>query len=468
MDLPSPVGPHLFLNHAFPGLMNTLIENIKENRILASVAAVLLLGAVLAFTLWPAGSSGATPEGEHPAKSTPKKPAATKEKAATPVKAAKGARAVHLTADQRGRLSVQLDTLSGGSASSGLKRPAALKFNPDQVARTGPRVNAKVERVLVDLGDRVQQGQAVAVMNSMKLGEAKSDYLTAKARLETARATYEREKKLRKEGISSEAELLQARSEFQEVKSEVEAAAETLRLYGLSNSAIQNIEAGGGGDASQFVLRSPISGRVEERDLSPGQSVSRSETPIHVADASTMWAMIDAYERDLTALEEGQDVVLDVRGLDGQTFRGQIDFISAQLDEESRTVKARAVIQNKNHQLRAGMFGTARIEAGSGWSSSEGAASAVSDSAGAAAASAGNAMIPTDAVQQVNGESVVFVPGEEEGAYRVQPVQTGAETEGGMVTITSGLAPGDVAVTQGAFDLKSALTASGRSAAHSH
>ena len=443
--------------------MNRFIENIKEHRTLASVAAVLLLGALLAFTLWPAGGdSGPPPEAEHAG-----------EQHAEGGHEGEGGHSeggamqeVHLTADQRGRLNVETSTLSGGSASSGLKRPAALKFNPDQVARIGPRVDAKVERVLVDLGERVERGEAVAVMNSMKLGEAKSDYLTARAHLETVRAEYEREKKLRKEGISSEAELLKAKSEFQEAKSQAASAAETLRLYGLSSSQIQNLSSDSGRPASQFVLRSPISGRVEKRDASPGQSVSASETPIHVADASTMWAMIDAYERDLPVLEEGQDVTLTVRGRPGQRFRGQIDFISAQLDKESRTVKARAVIDNKNHQLRAGMFGTAQIEAGGNWSSSDSAATAAL--ADSATATGRYAMIPTGAVQQVGGEQVVFVPGEEEGAYRVQPVQTGAETEDGMVTITSGLVPGDAAVTQGAFDLKSALTASGRSAAHSH
>jgi cobalt-zinc-cadmium efflux system membrane fusion protein len=436
--------------------MNRFIEKLqnrfKENKTIASIAVVLLAGVILAFALWPAGSGEASPEGEHAGEAHAEGDHAEEGGQEDEGRHEEGdAREVHLTADQRSRLSVQTSTLQSGSAASGLRRPAALRFNPDQVARIGPRVDAKVSRVLVDLGDRVRRGQGVAVMNSMKLGEAKSDYLTAQARLGTARATYEREQKLREEGISSEAELLQARSAFQEVKSKAQAAAETLRLYGLSNSEIQNIDSGSGRAASQFVLRSPISGRVEARELSPGQSVSQSETPIHVADASTMWAMIDAYERDLPALREGQNVVLNVRGL-GQRFRGKIDFISAQLDEESRTVKARAVIQNENHQLRAGMFGTAEIEAGA-------------DSTGAATQ---YAMIPTDAVQQVNGESVVFVPGEEEGAFRVQHVQTGAETEDGMVTITSGLQPGDVAVTQGAFDLKSALTASGRSASHGH
>lgn len=425
--------------------MNSLIENLKENKTIAAVLTVLLAGVALAF-LWPSGSGGeadaAPGEEEH---------AESEGGHSEGGHSGGGARKVHLTSDQQGSLGVRADTISARSVGSGLERPAALKFNPDQVARIGPRVNAKAERVLVDLGERVRRGQAVAVMNSMKLGEAKSDYLTAKARLETVRATYEREQKLREDGISSEAELLQAKSQFQEVKAQVASAAETLRLYGLSRSAIQNIDSTSSGQPlSQFVVRSPISGRVEERKVSPGQSVSSSETPIHVADASQMWAMIDAYERDLPVIEEGQDVVLSVRGLQGQRFRGQIDFISAQLDEESRTVKARAVIDNSGGRLRSGMFGTAEIEADS---SSDGRSTQFP-------------MIPVDAVQTVNGQEVVFVPGEEDGAYRVQPVQTGAETEDGLVVISSGLTPGDVAVTQGAFDLKSALTAAGRSGGH--
>jgi len=59
----------------------------------------------------------------------------------------------------------------------------------------------------------------------------------------------------------------------------------------------------------------------------------------------------------------------------------------------------------------------------------------------------------------------VFVPGDEAGSFRAVGVTLGAENKG-LVEITSGLQPGDKAVTGGAFDLKSALTSSSRSADH--
>ena len=76
--------------------------------------------------------------------------------------------------------------------------------------------------------------------------------------------------------------------------------------------------------------------------------------------------------------------------------------------------------------------------------------------------------MPTDAVQSLDGDtSVVFVPGEEAGAFRVVPVTLGHEGNG-RVEIRDGLAAGDAVVTEGAFDLMSALTSGSRSAAHGH
>jgi cobalt-zinc-cadmium efflux system membrane fusion protein len=70
-------------------------------------------------------------------------------------------------------------------------------------------------------------------------------------------------------------------------------------------------------------------------------------------------------------------------------------------------------------------------------------------------------------VQTINGQDKVFIPGDEPGHFRTVNVMLGAENEG-MVEIASGLQPGDEAVTAGAFDLKSALTAQTRSASHGH
>ena len=73
----------------------------------------------------------------------------------------------------------------------------------------------------------------------------------------------------------------------------------------------------------------------------------------------------------------------------------------------------------------------------------------------------------TDAVQTIDDESVVFVPGNEGGAYKAVPVTLGKEAND-WIEIKSGISANTEVVSVGAFDLMSAITASGRSAAHGH
>lgn len=353
---------------------------------------------------------------------------------------------VHLTAGQRDRLGVRVAELPAGAASGSLERPARVMFDLDRVARVGPRVPAKVVRVVRDLGDRVSEGEPIAVMSSVELGKAKAGFLTARARLQTHRAEYRRERELRERDISSEAELLEARARFREAEAELDAAREALRLYGLSRQDIEAIEAGTEEPLSYFRLSSPVDGVIQKREMAPGQSVAPQETPIHVANLDRLWVMIDAFERDVPHLSEGLEVDLTVRSLPDTSFTAQTDWVSYELQEDTRTVRVRAVVENPDGALRAGMFGTARIHP-------EGTVEV--------------AMVPVDAVQTLEDRSVVFVPGEESGSYRPVEVRTGAENEG-RVEIVSGLAPGDRAVVAGAFELKSALTSGSRSAAHSH
>ena len=353
---------------------------------------------------------------------------------------------VSLNEQQRESLGINVETLDSGSAASTIARPASINYNLDNIAKVGPRIEAKVVRVLKDLGDRVGRGEPLVLMNSVELGKAKAEYIRLQARLKSEQARYKREQSLYDQQISSEGELLEAEAAFEEAKAELDATVEALRLYGLSDEAIQNIETGGDRPLSRFYVTSPIGGVVQERNLSPGQTVSSSETPIHVANLSEMWVMIDAYEQDIRYIEQGQTVNLSVRSIPDETFKGTVNWISYALEEGSRTMPVRAVVDNPDRQLRAGMFGTARIQTGQ---------------------QRDIAVIPVDAVQTIEGDSRVFVPGDEDGSFRPVAVRLGAENEG-LVEILSGLAPGDQAVTAGAFDLKSALTAKTRSASHGH
>lgn len=353
---------------------------------------------------------------------------------------------VHLTEQQQNNLDIQVATLSEGSASSTIARPASLGFDLDKIAKVGPRIEAKVVRVLKDLGEEVRQDEPIALMSSVELGKAKADYIRLRATMKAEKAHYQREQNLYEQDISSQAELLESEAHYQEARAELEAASESLRLYGMSKDEIKNIEAGSNQPLSHFYLTSPLDGVIQKRNISPGQTIGSSETPIHLADLSQMWVMIDAYEQDIQYLKKGQQVSLTVRSMPGSTFQAKTDWVSYSLEKDTRTMPVRAIVQNPDKQLRAGMFGTARI---------------------ATKNERNVAMIPINAVQDIEEETVVFVPGGESGSFKPVPVTLGEESEG-YVEIISGLQPGEEAVIDGAFDLKSALTAQTRSASHGH
>jgi len=349
---------------------------------------------------------------------------------------------VELDAERVAELGIQTGTPRLGSAREVIERPATVSFDLDRLAKVGPRIEAKVVRVTRDFGDRVTEGEPLALMSSVELGLAKAGYLATAARLETDRRAYGRERDLQVDRISSEAEMLEARAAFEKTRADLDAARETLRLYGLSDAAIEAVQPEPEMPLSRFWLRSPLAGVVQRRDVSPGDSVGPQETPFHVVEASSVWVMIDAFERDAGLLRTGQEVELSVRSLPERTFTGQLDWVSLELDEETRTVRARAVVDNAELGLRSGMFGSARIH--------------VPEAVAAP-------MVPVDAIQTVGGERVVFVPVPE--GFEAVAVRLGEES-GGWAEVVAGLGAEQQVVTAGAFHLMSALTAHQREVGH--
>ncbi len=349
---------------------------------------------------------------------------------------------VQITSEYMKEMGIVTEPLKSGLVNSKIQRPATVMFNPDKTVKVGPRISAKVEKVQVDLGQRVSKGQALVYLSSVELGKIKANYLSLLSRFHTEKEAYKREKTLYEEQISSEADYLQAKAQFESVKADLESSKETLELFGIAAENVGNNDY----PLSYFVLKSPLSGVVQERNLSPGQTLSPNTTPLHIVNNSEMWVMIDAYELDIVHVQTGQAIHLNVKSLPGEVFTGKIDWISNALDKDSRTLKLRAVVNNKNGMLKEGMYGTASI-----LNSQEGL----------------KPIIPVDAVQTINNKKVVFIPGDEEGSFKPVEVVTGEENNG-WVEIAGNIKPGDPVVTSGAFDLMSTITSETRSAAHGH
>jgi Cu(I)/Ag(I) efflux system membrane fusion protein len=167
--------------------------------------------------------------------------------------------------------------------------------------------------------------------------------------------------------ISAQAELLQAlkaagnaRTATSELVKRttlamLEAARDKLRLLGLANEQIGEIESSGK-PVNHLTIYSPMGGVVIHKNATEGLYVDTG-TPIYrVANLSQLWVMLDAYESDLSWLRYGQKVEFTTEANPGEVFNGTISFIEPVLNNKTRTVKIRINVDNTEGKLKPGMF----------------------------------------------------------------------------------------------------------------
>jgi RND family efflux transporter MFP subunit len=155
-----------------------------------------------------------------------------------------------------------------------------------------------------------------------------------------------------------------------------------------------------------------------------------------------LWLFLQVFEKDLPAVVEGAAVTLTCESHPNHHFRGTIDFVGQVLDPHSRTVRARAVIDNPEGKLKPGMFVYTSIEARHEEGDEE-----------------AHLAIPLTAVANVEGRDVVFVQTADR-TFVPRPVVLG-EASRAWVTIRSGLAEGETIAVEGVFTVKSELLKGG-------
>ncbi len=208
-------------------------------------------------------------------------------------------------------------------------------------------VGGRLDRLYVDFtGVTVRQGDHLAELYSPELLGAQQELLQA---VQSVR-------ELDARGQSGNQGIVAA-----SVRGTLEASRDKLRLLGLSDDQIRQIESSG--QASDHVtISSPISGIVIEKNVQQGTYVETG-TPIYkVADLSQVWVRLDAYEADLPWLRYGQQVSFTSESLPGEEFQGTITFIDPVLTEQTRTVKLRVNVANPDLRLKPGMFVRAVVE----------------------------------------------------------------------------------------------------------
>lgn len=345
--------------------------------------------------------------------------------------------AVVLTPDAMKTSGIEVQQVVSIPASDSIGATAVLELNGDRVSRVNPRVTGRCVTVKASLGDRVRSGQILAQIDSGEADQAWSDFLKARARLELATRSVKREETLFAKKVSPEKDLLKARQELGEAEADMLLAREKFRRLGIEAPQVEKNANGAKNGRPLISVPAPLSGVVVEKNVTQGEMVGPEKTIFTVADLSSLWLMIDIYERDIGRVKTGMQIKLGVSSYPGKEFRGRISYLGDIMDEKSRTVKARVTIDNRDGLLKPGMFASASINSFQG------------------AAAEKVIAVPEEAVFLDGSERYVFIR-EGEGKFAAREVLPGRAT-GGKIEIKEGLKEGDAVVTKGTFALKSEL-----------
>jgi cobalt-zinc-cadmium efflux system membrane fusion protein len=336
-------------------------------------------------------------------------------------------------ADVASRAGLRFARVERQPVSYSLECNAELAFNADRLTHIAPRAPGVVKEVMKSIGDRVEAGEVLAIVDSAELGSAKADYLQARALVKLWKSNYERQLELSESGIAAKRSVIESQTSLAEAEISQSRALQRLHNLGLTEDQVQGTVADNE-TSSLLQIAAPFAGVIIERHAVRGEVVDTNHALFSIADTSTMWAMLDIYERDVRNVKHGQPVVLFINGLEGEQFAGTIKWLASGIDPNTRTLKARADIANPDGSLRAQMFGRAAIT--------------VSDHHE-------RTLVPKSAVQWEGCCNVVFVK-HTDTVFQPYKVKLGHEA-GEYFVVEEGVNAGEEIVTDGAFLLKTEI-----------
>jgi RND family efflux transporter MFP subunit len=305
-------------------------------------------------------------------------------------------------------IGVQYGTVEYQSISKSLRAVGKVAYDETKITRINPKFEGWIESVYVDFtGKLVQKGQPLLSIYSPDLVQTQQEYLLAlKGRRELGESPF-------REAVSFSESLVQS-------------ARRRLELWDVSDQQIRELEKRGAA-LRAMTIYAPASGFVMTRNAFPRQRVLPDTELYTLADLSTVWIIADIYEFEAADVKLGQLARVTLSSFPERQFSGKVTYIFPQVDNETRTLKVRIELANRNFALKADMFADVvfRINYGS------------------------KLVVPQEAVMDSGSEQLVYVS-LDDGYFEPRKIQIGAKVDDKYIVL-DGLHAGERIVTSGNF-----------------
>jgi cobalt-zinc-cadmium efflux system membrane fusion protein len=340
---------------------------------------------------------------------------------------------IELSAEQIAAAGITTGHATEASITQSVQLPGEVRFNDDRTAHIVPRLPGVAESVSANLGQQVRKGEVLAVISSPELAELRSTELAARKRLDLARLTYEREQRLWQDKISAEQDFLQARQALREAEIAEQTASAKLAAFGAPVASREAL--------SRYVLRAPFDGIVVEKHIALGEAVKEDANVFLLTDLSSVWVEVMVTAQDLESVRVGDKAT--VRSVaTSSAATGVVSHVGALLGEQTRSAKARIVLDNPQRAWRPGLLVNVALDRGQ---------------------RTVPVAVRTVAVHNIEGKQVVYMRTAK--GFEARTVRTGASGDG-VTEILDGLRAGAEYAVTGSFTLKAQQGMDG--ASHDH
>lgn len=331
------------------------------------------------------------------------------------------------TAQQLQQFGIVTDRVRLGEIQQQTRHPAKLVVNTDAQAHVGASFMAQVEQVNVSLGQSVKKGQVLATLFVPELIDQQANLSLAREALNLAAQDYQREKQLMNQGVSAHQDYQRAYNAYRQAQIQVQAATQRLSAYGAS-----------AGSQGRYAVRAPLSGTISSKDIVVGEQVATGKPLFVIDQLDQLWLEFILPNSSTVAMQPGQKIKF-VSLQTQHEFEAQIQSLTAQADQDTGRLQVRGKVLTAAKELRPNLMVNVLLETPH---------------------AAPVLRVDKRAVQQREGQSVVFVVSQDKKGLRFEPkpVQTGRySSDGAWVEIVSGLTQQQQYVREGSFVLKSEL-----------
>ena len=293
-----------------------------------------------------------------------------------------------------------------------------------------------VKKTSLLVGDKVQKGQVVAVLENPEFLTLQQEYMEVRETLPYLKSEFERQQTLFEEQISSEKGFLQAQSAYRSASARKSGLEKQLSLLGIRPDELEP-------DAlrSEIALYAPISGKVTQVNISMGSYVSRASEMLEIINPEHLHLELSVFEQDIGKVREGQPIRFRIPEVSETQYEGTVYLVGSSIDA-NRTVQVHGHL-NEEHKttLLVGMFVQAEILVGTDQNPEE--------------SSPLFFALPEEAIVAQDEDRYIFVQEEASDAdlrFRKVMVKTGPTTRGQTALTDAGnLSSTDLVLVKGAF-----------------